>query len=181
MLIVVVAAVLASAAFLWVRSAQMPPYGYLMADPDCYIRWNLVERALAGEGVRTRSIAGENAPYGRINEWTAPMTIIGVTAVRITEALGLPRDKALRLCGLWLGPALGLGALALLGVLGWRAGGGLLAVCWLLAFPSSAPEARRTSSATSLAASIITACINCSSLPCWAGVWRGPEGSSSGS
>jgi hypothetical protein len=134
--VVVIATVIASVAFLWVRSAQAPSYGFLAADPDGFIRWHLVKRALDGEGVRIRWIAADNAPYGRINEWTAPATILGVTAVRLTERVGgLPRDEALKLCGFWLGPALGLVCIVTLAALGWRTGGWLLAVCWVLAWP----------------------------------------------
>ena len=139
--VVVVSAVIAAAGFLWVRSAQLPmlrgAHGYVMADPDCYIRWHLVKQALDGEGVRIRWLTVDNAPYGRINEWTAPMTIIGVTVVRLTEWIGgLPREEAFKWWGLWLGPVLGLAGLGMLGWLGWRAGGWLLAVCWLLAWPA---------------------------------------------
>jgi len=139
--VVIVAAVVAAAAFLWVRSAQVPmlrgPYGYVLADPDCYMRWHLVTRALNGEGVRIRWMTEDNAPYGRINEWTAPMTIIGVTAVRLTEWIGgLSQEEALKRCGLWLGPVMGLVGLGMLAWLGWRTGGWLLAVCWLLAWPA---------------------------------------------
>jgi hypothetical protein len=139
--LVVVIAVVAAVAFLWVRSAQLPvllgPHGYVMADPDSYMRWNLVKRGLGGEGVRIWWMTEDNAPYGRINEWTAPMTIVGMTAVRLTEWIGgRSREEALKLCGLWLGPVVGLVGLGILGGLGWRTGGWLLAACWLLAWPA---------------------------------------------
>ena len=134
--LVVAATVAASLAFLWVRDAQAPPYGSLTADPDSFIRWSFVKRALDGEGVRVRWTTADNAPYGRIIEWTAPMTIVGVAAVRLTESVGgLPRDAALRLAALWLGPVVGLVGLVTLAWLGWRTGGWLLAVCWVLAWP----------------------------------------------
>ena len=139
--VVIATAVIAAAAFLWVRSAQLPmlrgPYGYVLADPDCYLRWHLVKRALDGEGVRIRWMTEDNAPYGRMNEWTAPMTIIGVTAVRLTEWVGgLSREEALKRWRLCLGPVMGLVGLGMLAWLGWRTGGWLLAVCWLLAWPA---------------------------------------------
>lgn len=139
--VVVVVALVTASAFLWVRSAQLPmlrgPHGYVMADPDSYLRWHLVKRAVDGEGVRIRWMTVDNAPYGRMNEWTAPMTIIGVAAVRVAEWIGrMSPQEALRLCGLWLGPVVGLVGLVMLAGLGWRAGGWLLAVCWLLAWPT---------------------------------------------
>jgi hypothetical protein len=131
----------AVAAYFWVRSLQLPlsraPDGhYVLADPDSFVRWRLVERALAGEGVRIHWMPDENAPYGHLNAWTSPMTILGVGLVRSAEWFGgMSRAQALEWGGLWLGPIVGLMGLAALGFLGWRVGGWLLAACWLIAWP----------------------------------------------
>jgi hypothetical protein len=130
------------AGYLWARSVELPmlraPDGhYVLADPDSFMRWRLVERALAGEGVRIRWMYEDNAPYGRMNEWTSPMTICGVAAVRAAEIFGgLSRERALEWAKLWLGPIVGLFGLAALGWLGWRAGGRPLAACWMVAWPA---------------------------------------------
>ncbi len=124
----------AATAFLWVRSVTLPmqraPDGhYVLVDPDSYIRWRLVERAVAGEGVRIRWINDDNAPFGRMNEWTSPMTICGVAAAKVFGKNG----------SLWLGPVIGLAGLAALGWLGWKVGGWSLALCWLVAWPALGP------------------------------------------
>src|SRR5579862_6889538 len=128
-------------AFIWARSVVLPmlrgPDGhYALTDPDSYMRWRLVERALNGEGVRIHWINEDNAPYGRTNEWTSPMTILGVGLVRVGEGLGrMPPAQALEWGGLWIGPLVGLLSVAALGWLGWRTGGWSLAACWMLAWP----------------------------------------------
>jgi hypothetical protein len=138
LLAVIVGAVVA---YFWVRSMQRPllraPDGhYVLADPDSFTRWRLVQRAVAGEGVRIHWMSEENAPYGHQNGWTSPMTILGVLLVRGAERFGgMPRAQALEWGGLWLGPIVGLMGLAALGFLGWRAGGWLLAACWMIAWP----------------------------------------------
>ncbi len=131
LLIVVVTFALAGTAGLWALSATRPmlraPGGQeVLADPDSYMRWRLVERALAGEGVRIRWVPDDNAPRGRLNEWMSPMTMIGVMAVKVMGPGA----------GQWLGPVMGLIILAALGWWGWRAGGWPVAVYWLVAWPA---------------------------------------------
>lgn len=129
----------AVAAFLAIHHIRRPmlagPFGHVLADPDSYQRWGLVRRALDGEGVRIRWINADNAPFGRMNEWTSPATILGVAATRTVEILtGLPRENALELAGQWLGPVIGIVHLLTLAWLGWRAGGLPLAAAWLVAW-----------------------------------------------
>ena len=118
---------LSAAAYVGVRLIDLPfiegPSGYVLTDPDSNVRWRLVTRAVEGEGVRIRRITDDNAPFGRLNEWTSPMTILGVGATRLTQLFGMNQDKALEIAPLWLGPFIGLmTGLALL-VIGWRLGG----------------------------------------------------------
>jgi hypothetical protein len=128
-------------AYIRARGVEKPllraPDGrYVLADADSFMHWRLVERALNGEGVRIRWMNEDNAPYGRMNEWTSPMTILGVGLVRAAEAFGgMSRSQALEWAGLWLGPLVGLASLAALGWLGWRTGGWPLAACWMVAWP----------------------------------------------
>ncbi len=133
--------VVVGGAYLWVQSISLPilrgPHGYVLDDPDSYMHWHLVRRALAGEGVRIRWMNEDNAPYGRLNEWTSPTTIVGVTLTRMFEIFGgEPREQALRTASHWMGPIIGLLSILALGLLGWRAGGVALAACWLLAWPA---------------------------------------------
>jgi hypothetical protein len=126
--------------FLWARAMRLPllrgPQGYVLTDPDSYMRRRLIERALAGEGVCLRWIPEDNAPYGRFNEWTAPMTILGVVTARLFQFVGrLPPERALAAATLWVGPLIGLATLATLAWLGVRAGGLKLSVLWLVAWP----------------------------------------------
>jgi hypothetical protein len=87
----------------------------------------------------------DNAPYGRLNEWTSPTTILGVTLTRMIEILGgEPREQALRMASHWMGPILGLLSILALGLLGRRAGGVALAACWLLAWPALAWAVSKT-------------------------------------
>src|ERR1039458_7120599 len=101
-------------AYLWARHVALPmlraPDGhYVLADPDSYMHLRLVTRALNGDGVRIRWMNEDNAPFGRINEWTSPMTILGVGLVRAAEAFGgMSRVEALEWGGVWLGPLVGL-------------------------------------------------------------------------
>jgi hypothetical protein len=133
--------ILCGLAYFWARSVVLPmlrgPDGhYTLADPDSFMRWRLVERALQGEAVRIRWINEDNAPYGRMNEWTSPMTILGVGFVRAIEKLGGVRPaQALEWGGLWIGPVVGFLSLTALGWLGWRAGGWSMAACWMVAWP----------------------------------------------
>jgi hypothetical protein len=131
-----------SLAYVWVRAVELPmlraPDGhYVLADPDSFMRWRLVTRAIDGEGVRIHWMNEDNAPQGRMNEWTSPMTILGVIVVRLAETFGgMSREAALEWGGLWLGPVVGLLSLAALGWFGWRAGGWALAACWMVAWPA---------------------------------------------
>src|SRR5258707_1257021 len=85
--------------FLWAQSISLPilrgPHGYVLLEPDSYMHWHLVRRALAGEGVRIRWMNEDNAPYGRLNEWTSPTTILGVTLTRMFEVFGDEQDPGL--------------------------------------------------------------------------------------
>jgi len=47
---------------------RAPDGHYVLADPDSYMHWRLVTRALNGEGVRIRWMNEDNAPFGRMNE-----------------------------------------------------------------------------------------------------------------
>jgi len=133
--------VVCAAAYIGARRVVLPmmraPDGhYVLADPDSYMRWRLVTRAVSGEGVRIRWVNDDNAPYGRMNEWMSPMTILGVGLVRAGEKFGgMTPARALEWGGLWLGPIVGLLSLSALGWLGWRAGGWSLAACWMAAWP----------------------------------------------
>jgi hypothetical protein len=126
--------------FLWAQSISLPilrgPHGYVLLEPDSYMHWHLVRRGLAGEGVRIRWMNEDNAPYGRLNEWMSPTTILGVTLTRMFEIFGgEPREQALRTASHWMGPIIGLASILALGLLGWRAGGIAMAACWLLPWP----------------------------------------------
>jgi hypothetical protein len=123
------------------RAVRLPflhgPHGYVLADPDSAMRWRLVERALAGEGLFPRVVDDDNAPLGRFNEWTAPMTLVGVAAVKVASLAGGPAaGERTRDIATWIGPLLGFLVLLLLGWLGWRAGGWTLALAWLVAWPA---------------------------------------------
>lgn len=110
--------------------------GDVLSDPDSYMQWRLVRRALDGETARIRWIDDDNAPIGRLNEWTSPMVLIGKGAVGTMQRLtGWPRDRADEFCRVWLGPALGLVALAVLVACGRAAGGWTMAGCWAIAWP----------------------------------------------
>ena len=139
--IVAILLLLAAGGYVHVRLRELPflhgPHGYVLTDPDSYMRWRRVQRALAGEGFRIRWIDDDNAPIGRINEWTSPMTILGVASVRAIQLVtGAPQTRALELASLLLTPALGLAAMAALVALGWRAGGWPLGLAWGLAWPA---------------------------------------------
>ena len=141
-LLLAIAAFLAAAtSFYWFRAQQLPllqaPNGhYVLSDPDSFVRWRLVQRALDGEGVRIHWMNEENAPFGHANAWTSPMTILGVTLVRGAEWFGgKSRTEALEWAGMWLGPLMGLIGIVALGILGWRTGGWLMSACWMLAWP----------------------------------------------
>lgn len=100
------------------------PRGPILVEPDSFMRWRLVERALSGEGVRIRHMDEDNAPRGRLNEWTSPMTLVGVCAVKVAGVF--PKEgkaEALKTGALWIGPIFGLLALAAMGWSGWRIGG----------------------------------------------------------
>ena len=100
------------------------PSGPILVEPDSFMRWRLVQRALAGEGVRIRHMDEDNAPAGRLNEWTSPMTLAEVGAVRMAQVLpGMNRTAALKAAALWISPILGLLSLAILVWTGWRIGG----------------------------------------------------------
>jgi hypothetical protein len=134
---------------LWARAMRLPllqgPKGYVLTDPDSYMRRRLIERALTGEGVCLRWVSEDNAPYGRTNEWTAPMTILGVVTARVFQFVGgLSTERALAAATLWVGPLIGLAELFTLVWLGVRAGGLKLATLWLLPWPVLAEVIRDT-------------------------------------
>jgi hypothetical protein len=134
--------IVCAVAYLWVRSWEIPllraPNGkYVLGDPDSYLRWRLVERALEGEGVRIRWIPDDNPPSGRLNEHTVPMTVVSVLTVRTAQFFGkISLDRSMELCRLWLGPVIGLCSLAALACFGVRTAGWPLAVCWMTAWPA---------------------------------------------
>jgi hypothetical protein len=134
-------AVVAHFAVRWPELARLRgPKGYVLAGPDCYMHWRLVTRALAGEWVRIRWMTEDNAPWGRPNEWTSPMTIVSVAGVRLVEAVtGWPRTRALDATRLWLGPVIGLAGLLLLAWLGWRTGGAWMALAWVAVWVALKP------------------------------------------
>jgi hypothetical protein len=89
------------------------------------------------EGVcRIRWINDDDAPTGRMNEWTSPMVILGKTAMTVVRmATGWPRQRADDFCRVWLGPAVALATLAVVAGMGRAAGGWALAGCWAIAWP----------------------------------------------
>lgn len=133
------AVLVAAIARLWAQASVLPllrgPNGYVLFDPDSYMRWHLAERAVRGEGVRIRWIPEDNAPRGRINEWTMPMTVVGVTVVRVGGLLcGWTQDQALQRGKMVVGPLFGLLTLVALAALGWKASPAL-GLLWVVAFP----------------------------------------------
>ena len=142
--VVVISVVIAlsAAAYVGVRRIDLPfikgPSGYVLIDPDSNVRWRLVTRAVEGdEGVRIRRIEADNAPAGRVNEWTSPMTILGVAATRVTQLVGrMGQKKALEIAPLWLGPFIGLMTGVALLVIGWRLGGWAVGLGAFVAWPA---------------------------------------------
>jgi hypothetical protein len=133
--------VIASGCFWAVRLVELPllrsPSGDLaLSEADAYVRMYLVRNAIQhGMPIRQRFVPADNAPFGRINEWTSPVTWLGVMLTRAVERLtGAPAEAALRLAMLVLGPIVGWLALTALGFLGYRIGGWKLAFCWMLPF-----------------------------------------------
>ena len=127
-------------ALFWARAIERPllraPAGDVLADPDSYVQWRLVRRALAGEGVRIRWLNEDNAPIGRFNEWTSAQTIIAaaaVRAVRLVTASSL--ETAADQVKVWLGPTIALATMIILALAARSIGGWGLAGCWTLAWP----------------------------------------------
>lgn len=143
-----IAMVVVGAVWLEVLAIRRPllrgPTGEALADPDSYQRYGLVRRALAGEGVRIRWIDADNAPFGRTNEWTSPVTILVVAGTRWLQAAGWSEEDALARVCLWYGPVLGLVQLAVWCVLGYQIGGWPLALAWMLAWVPLLPVMRTT-------------------------------------
>ncbi len=107
-----------------------------ITDPDSAMHWRLVVRAVNGEGTRARWMDEDNAPDGRMNEWTAPMTLVGVAGVRLTQLFGqMDQTEALRMAPLWIGPAIGLATGGLLLLFGWRLAGWPVGLGAFLAYP----------------------------------------------
>ena len=140
------------AAYLGVCYMRVPflrgHYGYILPDPDSNFRWRMVTQAVRGESTRPPTsltaqdaplgwMDTDNAPFGRPNEWTKPMTAIGVAAVWATEQVtGSQTPVALEITPMWLGPAVGVAiGLALL-VMGWRLAGCAVGLAWLVAWPA---------------------------------------------
>jgi len=150
LIIIVVAASVAS--YIGVRYMRVPllrgPYGYVMPDPDSNIRWRMVTQSVRNEPIlRQPSPDGEpeaplgwvdadNAPFGRPDEWTSPMTWLGVAAVWITQTVTTYTQRvSLEVTAMWLGPAIGLISAGALLVLGWRLAGWAVGLAWLVAWP----------------------------------------------
>ncbi|HMP00102.1 MAG TPA: hypothetical protein PKE26_13425 [Kiritimatiellia bacterium] len=135
-------ALVAAAGFFALRRAEAPMLMHptlqrpSFMEPDALVRWRLVDRALAGEGVRIRWIDDDNAPVGRINEWTAPTTLLGYGFARLLMMSGMPVELASRQAGHILSAVTGILALWLLGILGWKAGGPWLGIAWMVAWPA---------------------------------------------
>lgn len=130
---------LACLVFIGIRRYEEPltygPLGRIFADNDGSMRWLLVRRALEGEGSRIRWMREDNAPYGRMNEWTSPMTQIGAWATwGVQKALGWSLKEAWGVSGVWMGAVMGLILLTVAAWYGWRLGGWSLAACWLVAW-----------------------------------------------
>lgn len=140
--------VIVSALFITVLGIRRPllrgPTGDVLADPDSYQRYALVRRALAGEGVRIRWIDTDNAPHGRINEWTSPVTALVVAGARLLEITGRETHHALATVCLWYGPLMGVAQLAVWFWLGQRISGSPLGLGWMLAWVPLLPVMRTT-------------------------------------
>jgi len=151
--ILVIAASVAS--YLGVRAMRVPfhssPYGFILTDPDSNLRWRLVTRAVRGEtppprpesseadeaGAPLGWVDADNAPFGRPNEWTSPMTYLGIAAVWTTGAIAnYTQQASLEITPLWLGPAIGLISAGVLLVMGWRLAGAAVGLAWLVAWPA---------------------------------------------
>lgn len=132
----------AALGFVWVRSVERPIVRhpttgqYSIIEPDGFLRWRLVERARAGEDPRIRWIHDENAPHGRINEWTSPTTYLGMALGRSVELMGYSKSEASTLASHWLGVALGLVGLCAMAIFGYLSGGVPLAAAWVVSWPA---------------------------------------------
>lgn len=104
----------------------------VLADTDPYVRMYLVREALHTGSPRIRHVTCDNAPYGRLNEWTTPTTWIGWWLARAARSAGQSEEEALRWAGLLLAPLVGFVLLAVAAYLGFRGGGVPLALCWTL-------------------------------------------------
>ena len=155
-ILVAVVVAISLAAYLGVCYMRVPflrgNYGYILPGPDSNLRWRLVTQSATNQSSpRPASTAeqdaplgwvdADNAPFGRPNEWTKPMTAIGVAAVSATK-LFIDEDEpkktafALELAPIWLGPAIGVAiGLALL-ITGWRLAGCLVGLAWMVAWPT---------------------------------------------
>jgi hypothetical protein len=143
-------------AFLAVCTMRVPflrtsdpnrPVGYVLPDPDSNLRWRQVTQSVANLPPHRPATTGEedaplgwvsidNAPFGRPNEWTTPMTHIGIAAVWATETLtGYSTPLALETTPLWLGPAIGVAIGITLLVMGWRLAGCLVGLAWMAGWP----------------------------------------------
>ena len=128
----------------WPRAVERPllrgPHGQsVLADADSDEQWRLVRRALDAGTVRLRRVDDDDAPWGRINEWTSPTTLVGTAALRVTAAVtGRPVAAVDPLVRVWLGPTMALVTVLGLAAFGWVAGGWVTAGCWAAAWPASA-------------------------------------------
>lgn len=134
----VTAVLLCSTLFIAVRLIELPllksPDGYALSEPDGYMRMYLVRRAMEGGRLRPSVVEADNAPQGRLNEWTTPMTAVALCTTRLATMLGATPAGALRAAGLLTGSAIGWLALLVLGVAGRRLGGNILGFSWMLAW-----------------------------------------------
>jgi hypothetical protein len=136
---VVLVWILVSILFIGIRSYEEPltygPHGRILADNDGSMRWLLVHRALDGEGTRIRWMDEDNAPHGRMNEWTSPLTFIGAwTTWWIQKLRGISFHDALGLTGVWMSAWMGLLLMGVAALYSMKLGGWSLAAVWLLAW-----------------------------------------------
>jgi hypothetical protein len=106
-----------------------------LIEPDGFVRWRLVERTLAEDARPIRWIDDDNAPAGRINEWTSPVTLLGAGLSRLLRFCGFTPADASASASIWLSALTGLAAMVLLFLSGWRAGGYALGLVWIIPWP----------------------------------------------
>lgn len=102
------------ALFFWIQSWNLPAThhdgGWLLPDPDDYMRLCRVQMILDGQATIVRNIPSLHPPRGTELHWTAPLDFLILAAVRIASLGGDARGRLLSV-GAWL--PVGLGALYL--------------------------------------------------------------------